>query len=132
MSQVKYAIKCISSSLSILNNSYISDEPYLIDSYLSAVNISENTIANTDANKELIKILTSNLTIDNTIFHNISSSNSSSKLITVSDESYLNLTYVHYSKSSLQLLRAVSSSVIVMKSNIDNIELSDRLILMFN
>ena len=110
MSQVKYAIKCISSSLSILNNSYISDEPYLIDSYLSIVNISESQIASIETNKEVIRVVSSNLTIDNTIFFNISSVNFSSQLITVSDGSNLSLTYVHYYDSSVQFFRAVSSS----------------------
>ena len=132
ISHIKYGIKCISSSIAILNNSYISDEPYMIDSYLSVVNISKSFIVDIKTSKEVIRIVSSNLTIDRTNIFGISSITSSPQLITLSDDSYFSMAYCHYHNSSLQFLRTVSSSVKIMKSNFDDIELNGRLVVILN
>ena len=127
LNSLPYAIQVIDGNILFSNNSYIYDQPYLINGYLSNILIGQAIIQDTEDIKSLASVIASNLTLNDNLIRNMSGSNGGVIVEAAFDSSSMiqNLTF---KDSSIQLGRIISSRFGIAHSTINSITLSNELI----
>ena len=126
---IEATIQSISSSLMIMNNSYITDQSSFISSYLSNITIDSVEISSIETDIDVIKMTQSSLIINNVTATSISST-SNGMLLNVGFETLLSVNNLYYQDCQAKLLRALSSEVSILDSVFNSISIHDDLITM--
>ena len=126
---IEATIQSISSSLMIMNNSYITDQSSFISSYLSNITIDSVEISSIVTDIDVIKMTQSSLVIKNVTVTSISTT-SNGMFLNVAFESILSINNLYYQDCQAKLLRALSSQVSIVDSVFDSINIHDDLITM--
>ena len=121
---IKDSIQCISGVLTITNNTYVSDQPTFINSYLSEVVISHLEMYSILSESRVISIVESKLALNNSNVMNISNYGSSN-LISLSFQSIATMHNITYRNSTATFIAVLLSSVQITNLDISNIILYD-------
>ena len=126
---IEATIQSISSSLMIMNNSYITDQSSFISSYLSNITIDSVEISSIVTDIDVLKMTQSSLVINNITATSISTT-SNGMLLNVGFETLLSVNNLYYQDCQAKLLRALSSEVSILDSVFNSISIHDDLITM--
>ena len=118
----QYALQLISSSLQISGKSTISNQMYIVDSFLSTIKIQNSTIKDTLLFGTGINASASNITISNMFLSNISTFSLTTAFIQAALESNLIMDSNVYINSSAPLLTLIRSEWAITNLNSSNIE----------
>lgn len=115
-----HAIQSISSKLKIENNTKFENEPYILKSYLSTVEIYDSEVFNLKTEGTLIQVTSTTLILNSVNFYKIRTYSSGVLIQSILD-GYLDFSNIVYRDSSLRFLINVSSNTSLTDSQIYNI-----------
>ena len=124
---ILHGIQCIRGTLTIQNNTYITNQPYLIDGYLSNLVLENSTIHNITSNKSVFLVVDTEMTISNTGISNLHTSDLGN-FMQLSFDSIVELVNITYTSSTMKLLESLSSKLHITNLSISDISLGQYLI----
>ena len=121
---IEASIQCISGALTIANNTYVTDQPVFINSYLSEVIISYLHIYSITSESRVMSLVESHLILNNSDVTNINST-SSGDFISLSFQSVATINNVIYSNSTTKFMVALLSSVQIASLDFDRVVMNN-------
>ena len=122
INSIPYTIQSISSLLVVQNNTFINNQPYYINAYLSTVTFDYVIFNSISSDSNVIEISTSNITVSNTQFSNMYNTNTNGLVIFLTSDSQITMTNVTYSDSFMKMIRVYDSKFMISDSVITNID----------
>ena len=121
------SIQCISGTLTITNNTYVTDQPTFINSYLSEMVISNLSVYNITTPSRVIDCVDSELELtDSNITHIYTSS--SGDFLSLSFQSNASISNVVFSNSTVELFSVLLSTVSIKNLHMSDIIVNDYLL----
>ena len=124
---MKYSIQCISGALEVSNHTYITDQPYLINSYLSTVTIDNSTIYDITSDGSIFALTDTVVTMSNIEAYNLHTAGTGN-FIQLSFESEGAIANITYTNSTVKLIESLSSKLQITSLMSKNITLTGYLL----
>ena len=123
----KYSMQCISGELEINNHTYITDQPYLLSSYLSTVTINNSIIHDIASDGSMFSLTDTAVTINSIEAYNLHTTGTGN-FILLSFGSEAVISNITYTNSTTKFIESLSSKLQIISLMSNNIALSQYLI----
>ena len=120
---VLYSIQCISGAVQIANNTFITNQPYFVNAYISAVILSNSTISNITSDYNILAAVESNLTLIDIKIRSLYTSEYGT-FMQASFGSHVSLTNIEYSNSTIKFIETLSSQLQINNISVSNVFLT--------
>ena len=124
---VQFSIQCINGAMIITNNTFITNQPMLINSYLSTILLENSTIYDFSSDFIIMTALSSNFTMNKVLVDNLHTE-TIGKFIQLSFGSHVDIRSLIYRSSSVKLIETLSSKLQLYNIEIYNINLTQYMI----
>ena len=124
---LQYSIQCISGSLTLTNTTYITNQPYFMNAYLSTVKIHNSTIYDITSDGSVLIAVETNIELDDVEIKNLHTTGLG-KFARISFESRAIISNMIYENSTMKFTEALSSEIQINTLGITNITLTQYII----
>ena len=124
---LQYSIQCISGSLTLTNTTYITNQPYFMNAYLSTVRIHNSTIYDITSDGSVLIAVETNIELDDVEIKNLHTTGLG-KFARISFESRAIISNMIYENSTMKFTEALSSEIQINALGITYITLTQYII----
>ena len=117
---LQYGMQCISGSLTITNDTYITNQPYLVNSYLSTVSLYNSTIYEITSDSNILMAVETNIELNGLMINGLYT-NGLGKFVQASFGSEAIISNTEYESSTMQFVEVLSSQIQLSNISVSNI-----------